>query len=177
MKSIIHDIESQLDAIVNVIPEDQFRKCINEYQRSLESYRQTAAGQQTFIRNTSDPEINSLRDKLVEFQAAAQNIIGKEESGARAIAGGVFSFDGSANTQPLKSAFRNLFDSGQQESDQEVFTHQSPQFKVIWAAVGLDLDDTLFIWIADSAVTFWLLIESVVWFFNSSPICDGIPLA
>jgi len=131
MKSIIHDIESQLDAIVNVIPEDQFRKCINEYQRSLESYRQTAAGQQTFIRNTSDPEINSLRDKLVEFQAAAQNIIGKEESGARAIAGGVFSFDGSANTQPLKSAFRNLFDSGQQESDQEVFTHQSPQFKVI----------------------------------------------
>ena len=131
MKSIIHDIESQLDAIVNVIPEDQFRKCINEYQRSLESYRQTAAGQQTFIRNTSDPEINSLRDKLVAFQAAAQNIIGKEESGARAIAGGVFSFDGSANTQPFKSAFRNLFDSGQQESDQEVFTHQSPQFKVI----------------------------------------------
>lgn len=70
-----------------------------------------------------------LRGKLVEFRATVEHIIGKEDSGLRAVAGGLFSFDGSINN-PQKSAFRGLFESNGQESD-PALPNQSPQFKAI----------------------------------------------
>ena len=48
---------------------------------------------------------------------ATEQIIGKVESGPREEPDGVFSFDGSINSKPLKSAFRNLFESSQKGSD------------------------------------------------------------
>lgn len=132
VNSIVQDIESQMEAIINVITEAQFRKCLNEYQRSLEECKQSIVAQHTFIQRTTDPEVEALQDKLVQFQAAIEQIIGRDESAGRKAAGSNFSFDGSSmNTRPAKSAFRNLFDSSQQGSEAEMQNHQSPQFKVI----------------------------------------------